>query len=256
MIKIGPAGLPNPESTLQEYAEKGFKACEVEFVYGVRMDREQALRIGKVAEKLGISLSVHAPFYINLASKERPKYHASIQRIMQSCLRASEMGASPVVFHAAFYQGIDKDKVYEIVKEAMLHIIDDLEKKDIPASILAPETTGKGSQFGDLDELLQLMKDTGCSICIDFAHLKARNNGKIDYKEIFEKIKELKKVHCHFSGINYGEKGERNHILTAEKDIKELLQWILKYKLDATIINESPDPVGDSAKSLKILKKV
>jgi deoxyribonuclease-4 len=120
---------------------------------------------------------------------------------------------------------------------------------------LAPETTGKASQFGDLDELLRLKKETGCSLCIDFAHIKART-GKRDYKEIFEKLEKagIKSIHAHFSGIEYTAKGERRHMLTGEKEISELLMWIKKSKVDAVIINESPDPLGDSLKSKRILE--
>ena len=121
---------------------------------------------------------------------------------------------------------------------------------------LAPETTGKETQFGSLDELLRLRKETGCHLCIDYAHLLARNNGKVDYEGVFQKTKELKHIHAHFSGIVYGEKGEKHHILTEEKKIKDLLALIQKHKVDITIVNESPDPIGDSVKTLKILKEI
>ncbi len=121
--------------------------------------------------------------------------------------------------------------------------------------VLAPETTGKPTQFGDLDELIRLKKETGCHLCVDFAHLKARNNGKIDYDVIMKKLKPLGHIHAHFSGIEYTEKGERKHLLTNEKDIKELLTSLKKHNIDITIINESPDPFGDAVKMKKILKK-
>jgi len=84
--------------------------------------------------------------------------------------------------------------------------------------------------------------------------LKARYNGKRDYKEIFDKLRKnnVKEIHSHFSGINYTAKGERNHIITPEAEIKELLSWIKKYKIDTTIINESPEPIEDSVKSKKL----
>jgi deoxyribonuclease-4 len=119
---------------------------------------------------------------------------------------------------------------------------------------LAPETTGKPSQFGDLDEIIQLMKDTHCHICVDFSHLKARYNGKINYDEIMQKLAKIKEpLHCHFSGIEFTAKGERKHLLTEEKDIKELFHYLNKYKIFCTIINESPDPLGDAIKMKKLL---
>ena len=118
--------------------------------------------------------------------------------------------------------------------------------------ILCPETTGKGTQFGSLDELVRLSKETGCGVCVDFAHLKARNIGKIDYDEVMKKVKKIKHLTCHFSGIVWGEKGERHHELTKEKDLKELFKYLKKYKINTRIINESPDVFGDTLKSVRI----
>ena len=136
-------------------------------------------------------MSVHAPYYINLASKEKAKLDASKKRILQSCERAHHLGASPVVFHAGFYQGRKEDEVFKIIKEAIVNM-----KKAIKAKRwkvkLAPETTGKPSQFAGLDTLLKLKRQAGCDICVDFAHLYARNNGKIDYNGIFRKLKSHK----------------------------------------------------------------
>ncbi len=140
-----------------------------------------------------------------------------------------------------------KERIKEIQKEIKKN------KWDVK---LAPEITGKINVFGNLDEILRLVKETGCSFCIDYAHLKARNQGKLDYDEIFGKVKKFKHLHCHFSGINYTKKGERNHLLTKESEIKELAKEIMKRKLGVTIINESPDPLGDSIKTKKIFEKL
>jgi len=119
--------------------------------------------------------------------------------------------------------------------------------------VLCPETTGKKSQFGSLDELVKLSKETGCGVCVDFAHLLARD-GKVDYDDVLKKIKDVKEITGHFSGIEYSEKGERRHILTNEKDIEKLLKALKKHKINIAIINESPDPFGDAVKSKKILE--
>jgi deoxyribonuclease-4 len=112
---------------------------------------------------------------------------------------------------------------------------------------------GKLNVFGNEDEILRLVKETGCDFCLDFAHLYARSLGKMSYIEIYDKFKNFPKLHCHFSGINFGDKGERSHKLTPESEIKKLLSAIPRNK-DITIINESPDPLGDSLKSKKILE--
>lgn len=252
-VSWGPAGTGGLgyEEALNKCKELGLKAFECEFTYGVRMTNQQAKKIGELAKKLNIKLSVHAPYYINLASKDPKKLEASKKRILQSCERAHHLNASPVVFHAGFYQGREEKQVYEIIKK---HIIDLQKsiKKNKYNTHLAPETTGKKSQFAGLDTLLKLKKQTNCSICIDFAHLYARENGKIDYDDIFKKIKSIKNLHCHFSGINYTEKGERSHKLLEKSFFNPLAKAIKKHKpSEITIINESPDVIGDAYKMKK-----
>ena len=121
---------------------------------------------------------------------------------------------------------------------------------------LAPEITGKHSAFGNLEELLRSRKETDCSLCIDFAHLKARNNGSIRFEKIIKKLKKFKHIHCHYSGINYTKKGEQNHKLTDKKEAQKLLKAMIKHNIDATIISESPDPLGDAKMLKKILEEL
>jgi len=252
-ILLGPAGssgLGNEEG-LKKCSELGLEAMEVEFTYGVRMKNEEAKRIGELAKKLKISLSVHGPYYINLNSEEKEKISASKKRILDSCERAYYLGAKYVVFHAAYYGKKSREETYKIVKEAILDMQKKISKNKWDV-ILCPETTGKGKQFGDLDELIKLSKETGCGICIDFAHLKARYNGKIDYDKVCRKVKGIKIKTAHFSGIEYTEAGERRHLITKDSDIKELLSYLKKYEISIRIINESPDTFLDCMKSKKI----
>jgi len=254
-VKIGPAGTSGLGyiEGLKKCKELNLEALEVEFTYGVKMTNSQAKEIGKLAKKNNVSLSVHAPYYINLASLERKKVGASKKRILDSCERAHYLGAKYVVFHAAYYMKHSKEECHNIVKKEILDL-----KKRIKQNkwnvILAPETTGKKSQYGSIDELLRLSKETKCVFCVDFAHIKARD-GKIDYDVLFKKLEHIKYIHSHFSGIEYGTKGEKRHLMTPDDKIKELLRFIKKYKKDITIINESPDPWGDCVKTKNILKK-
>ena len=247
----GTSGLGYPNG-LRKCKELGI-GMEVEFTYGVRMSNSDAKKIGDEAKKLGVKLSVHAPYYVNLASKDEVKLAASKERILQSCERGHFLGAKSIVFHPGFYQGRSEEEVYGMIKEAVVELLEGVEKNKWDV-LLAPETTGKGSQFGSLDELLRLVRETGCSICVDFAHLKARANGVIDYDEVCKKLKGLGHIHAHFSGIEWTAKGERKHLITEAKDIKELVKYIKKYGLDVMIINESPDTFGDCVKSLEIIK--
>lgn len=249
MIRIGPAGsagLGN-EKGMEKVHDLGLNAMEIEFTYGVRISSAQARRLGKLATDLDVLLSVHCPYYINLASREKTKIAASKKRILESCDRAHFLGARFVVFHAGFYQDRGKKDTYNIIKDGIEDINRTIEKNKWDV-VLAPEITGKRSQFGDLDELLNLRKDLGIELCVDFAHILARD-GRIDYNSIFDKLKGIDYVHAHFSGIEYTEKGEKRHVITEKKFIIPLVEKILERNIDITIINESPDPIGDSIKT-------
>ena len=257
MIKLGPGGTAGLgyDKGLRKISELGLTALEVELTHGINISNIAAKKAGELAKKLNITLSVHAPYFINLASEEKAKVNASKIRILQSCERAFHLGATHVVFHPGFYQKKTKEKTYSLIKEEVKDLMKTVKKKKWNVE-LALETTGKHSAFGSLDELLLLVKDIKCSLTIDFAHLKARSEGKMGYGEMLDKMKGFKHIHSHFSGIEWTPKGERRHLLTPEKEIKALLKEVLKRKLDITIINESPDVIGDSVKMKKILEKL
>lgn len=254
-ILIGPAGTGGSKlETFKDLKKAGLDAVEVAFVYSVWMTKEDAIKIAELNKKLGLMLSIHAPYYINLNSQEKIKVGASRTRILKCLEIGTLLGAKYIVFHPGFYQKTSKEETYKNIKEQIEKIMQEAKNKHYTPE-LAPETTGKPSQFGDLDELLKLKKETGCSICVDFAHLKARYNGKIDYDEVMENLSSIHEhIHCHFSGIEYTAKGERRHLITQEADIKELFNYLKKYKIDCTIINESPDTFGDALKMKELLK--
>ena len=253
MIKVGPAGsngLGNLKG-VSNVAEIGLDCMEVEFTYGVRMDLKTAKDVGALAKEKGIILSVHAPYYINLASDEEEKFVASKKRILDTCERAHIMGAQNVTFHAGFYQKRTAEKTYQLIKTALTDLKRTVARKRWRVR-LCPEVTGKPSQFGSLEELLRLVQDTGCGLTVDFAHLYARQQGDIDYGRILDKLP--KKFHAHFSGIEYGVKGERKHIRTTEKFFKPLAKELVGRDLDVTIINESPSPYEDAAMMKKMIQ--
>jgi len=256
-ILIGPGGTGGYgyKEGLKKISELGLDALECELTHGVNISNATAKSVGETAKKFGISLSVHAPYFINLASNEKAKVNASKIRILQSCERMHNLGGGPVVFHPGFYQKRTKEETYSIIRDGVLDLMKTIKEKKWKVT-LALETTGKHSAFGSLDELLSLVKELKCSLTIDFAHLKARSQGKMSYGEMLDKVKHFKHIHSHFSGIEWSPKGEKRHLLTPEKEIKELLTEILKRKLDITVINESPDVIGDSCKMKKILGKM
>lgn len=257
-IKLGPAGTDGDSvQGIKHVAQLGLQACEIEFVHGVNMGDEKAILIGKLAKESKVDLSIHAPYYINLVSEDITKIEASKQRILDTCRKGHLMGARHIVFHAAFYGKYSSEECLSLVKKEIIEMLAEIKKNKWDV-ILCPETTGKTSQFGTLDELLRLAAETGCALTIDFAHIFARNNGKIDYDEIFLKLKKsgMNHFHCHFSGIEYTSKGEKKHLIMTDELINPLLSSAVKHNMDLTIISESPITWQDSLKMREILEKL
>lgn len=257
-ILLGPAGIgPKAEvaTTFQYFKENKIKAAEIPFTYSIFLSNEDSKEVGKLAKKYNISLSIHAPYWLNLNSTEPEKIIASKERVLKCCERAHHLKASHVVFHPGYYGKMEKEETYNNIKKQILAMQATIKSNNWQVK-LAPETMGKTSVFGSLNDILNLVKATKCSCCIDFAHLKARNLGTINYPDILNQLKQFKSIHCHFSGIDYGEKGERKHIPNETKYIKELAEHILNSKINCTIISESPDPIKDTLKTIKVFEEL
>src|SRR3989344_469073 len=253
-ILIGPAGTGGDSlNGLDIIKKKGLDACEIEFVRGVKMSNELAKKVGNQARKLGLELSVHAPYYVNLASEDSIKRKASIKRILDSCERGHYLGAKKIVFHPGYYIKDNKEKTFEVISDSISQMLDLIKSKEWDIK-LAPETMGKINVFGSFQDIMRLHRETGCSYCIDYAHLYARNLGKIDFDEINSKLNG--DVHAHFSGINFTDKGEQSHKLTNIHQVKELFESIKKFKLNVTIINESPEPIKDAVKMVRLRENI
>jgi deoxyribonuclease-4 len=261
-IIFGPAGIGPTESAekvLERYHKLGLKAAEIAFTYNVYIKPDDALRIGKKANELGISLSIHAPYFVNLNSKEKTKREATKKRILSCCRIGHLLGAKTVVFHPGYYSDKgktekDREETYQTVKEGIIEIMKEIKKEKLDIEI-APETMGKVNVFGTLEEISRLSRETGCFFCIDFAHILAR------YKEVdFAKIVSLfpkEKWHCHFSGIIYSDAGEKEHRSTKKEEWKTLLEGLRRYasEKEITIVNESPTLVDDSVEGMKLWEK-
>jgi deoxyribonuclease-4 len=160
---------------------------EVEFVRGVRMREEMARNVNSVSKRLGLALSVHAPYYINLNSPDPGKFKASIERIKKSARIGWICGAKSIVFHTAFYMKSRKSSVLAKVKKTLMRVIEDLSDEGVEV-ILRPETTGKRTQFGSLEEVVSLSAQVeGIQPCVDFSHLHART-GRANSEEEFKTI--------------------------------------------------------------------
>lgn len=255
-IYFGPSGIgpvKQAVSTLEEYYKLGITACEIAFTRGIYIkEKEDAIAIGKKAKELGIKLSIHAPYFINLNSEEKEKVEQSKKRILECCRIGTYLQAHRVVFHAGYYGKKDKKETYENIKKEIIDLQQKIKQKNY-TPLLAPETMGKINVFGSVEEISNLVKETKCDCCIDFAHILARYKD-YNFKETLKLFENLKELHIHFSGIEYGEKGEKNHKKTPKKEIINLLENLPKNK-NIIIINESPYQIEDSILSINLMKK-
>jgi deoxyribonuclease-4 len=254
MIYLGPAGVPitaRDESTLgglRRVAELGLNAMEVEFVRGVNMSKEMAKKVGVEAERLGIRLSVHCPYFINLCSTDRAKLEASKKRILDSADRAHLMKADIVVFHPGFYGKLSPEQAVEKVSEACTDLVTKMKRAKIEGVRLGLETMGKQNTFGTLEEVLEVCRRVeGCVPVIDWAHLYARSNREVKWSDVFEKVKQYKHLHTHFTGVEIkplgpGKGNEKKHLVITSKSppFEPLGEEILQRRVDITIISESP----------------
>ncbi|HID16795.1 TPA: endonuclease IV [Candidatus Bathyarchaeota archaeon] len=259
-VYLGPAGIPvaaKEKTTLSgvtTVSKLGLNAMEVEFVRSVYLSRKAAAEVGGLANQLGIQLTVHAPYFINLLSEKKETVEASKKRILDSLDRAEAMGAGAVVVHAAYYGKLTKGEAFERMKETSLELLDKAKAMGAKAK-LAYETMAKGSQFAGLEELLRLVKEVGSkrlTVCVDFAHLFVRNEGRIDYAGVLDKLKGFSHVYSHFSNVKYNPKtgkfADVHEPMDGHPPFKPLAKEILKRKMDITIISESPILEADSLK--------
>lgn len=258
-IFLGTAGAPLEAKSTEEGISKirkiGLNSMEVEFVYGVRMASETASHIGRIAKENNVRLSVHAPYYINLCNPE--KVEASMKRILDSCERADAMGASVVVFHPGFYGKLTGKEAFEMVKRSCI-LMEDMIRKESWDVHLGLETTGKVSQFGTLDEIKGVCSKVPlCVPVIDWAHVFARNFGNIDYNRIIDTVSvlDIDILHSHFSGIEFGAKGERKHlpIDSHSPPFSPLAESLKEHGTDINIICESPELEKDALRMKDIL---
>ena len=256
-IKFGPTGLgsaKDAKKVLEKYSSLGFKACEIAFTYSVYIKEKDAIEIGKFAKESGIQLSIHAPYFINLNSPDKEKLENSKKRILKCLEIGTFVQAKYVVFHSGYYGKNSPEETYSNIKSRILEI-EKIRKEKKYTPILAPEVMGKINVFGSIEEISKLSKEIGCSATIDFAHILARSQGDYLFEKTFKAFNHLKELHIHFSGMIYGEKGERKHRPTNDEEWKSLIKNLPKNK-KIVIINESPLTVEDSVKGISIFKKL
>ncbi|QKR00393.1 TIM barrel protein [Metallosphaera tengchongensis] len=268
-IFLGPAGIPlssrgkGSVDGVKRVKELGLNAMEVEFVQGVKMSVSTAKELGEVSKEMGVRLSVHAPYYINLCSSEREKIDASKKRILDTAERAHAMGADAIAIHVGFYGDYTPEECYSMVRASMGEVIDQMREKGIDSVKLGVETMAKETAFGTIDEVIKISKELkGVIPYIDWAHTFARQGGKIDYGEILDRVvKELGLTHVnsHFESlklrngkyVDVHEPIERN-----SPPFEPLAKEILKRDLSISLICESPRLEEDALIMKKVLESL
>lgn len=248
-LKTDGAGYKKAFEILEEMNLDGM---ELEFVHGVRINEANQAVVKTVAKEKGLVLTAHGPYYINLNSKEEEKIEASVRRILETARMGKELGAFSVTYHAAFYMGMPSEEVSKKVEASMIEICNTLDEEGNDIWV-RPETTGKPTQWGDLDEIVALSKKFKQVLpCVDFSHLHARTNGLYNtYDEfcaVFDKIGTelgayaLENFHAHIAGIEYGPKGEKKHLPLDESDMnyKDLLKAFKAFDVKGVVVCESP----------------
>ncbi len=273
--KFGPAGnsisftAMGYKGSLQvpEYIEKmGLDAFEHQCGRGVNIGTEKAKELGILAKDKGITLSLHAPYYISMSSVEEEKRLNSINYILASARAVNAMGGDRIVVHTGSCGKISREYALELAIDTMKLALKALDDENLGHIHICPETMGKVNQLGTLDEVLSLCElDERLIPCIDFGHLNARDLGSLkeysDFDNIFIAIKNrlgeerMKSFHSHFSKIEYTTGGEKKHLTFEDKvfgpDFEPVLEICAKRDCSPVFICESDGTQAEDAKQMK-----
>lgn len=262
-LRFGTGGIPHssePETTeggINRIRELGLDCMELEFVRNVTITSDKAPNVNEFAREKDVVLTVHASYFVNLASTEENKVKASINRILSAARIGHLCSAVSVTFHAAFYQKRPAPIIFEKVKTNLEQIVGTL-KGEGNGIWIRPELTGKPTQFGSLDELIEISTQVEQVLpCIDFAHLHARTgkyNSKDEFRSALETLEKglgkeiLKNMHIHMAGIKYSKKGEVSHLNIKDSDMNytALMEALKDFEVEGVVVCESPNLEEDA----------
>jgi deoxyribonuclease-4 len=239
-------------------AELGLDALELGWVQSVRVSEQTCAQICSQGMGSGVSLSVHAPYFINLNADEE-EWPRSRQRLMDAAFYGHLAGATDIIFHPGSYFGRTPQEVLPLAIERLGGCADELRQADNPVT-LRPETMGKSAMLGSIEDVIEMSRATpGVKPCMDFAHLYARSgDGSVNTYDEWAKMLEaygralgagaLAELHVHLSGIEYGPKGEKNHVCVQEcdLDLKALYRALGAFGCRGRILCESPAMEDDA----------
>ena len=273
--KFGPAGSAESfkamgyKSSLQipEYLNKFSLDCfEYQCGRGVNIGEEKAKELGSISKDKGITLSLHAPYYISMSSVEEEKRLNSVNYILASARAVNAMGGDRIVVHTGSCGKISREEALSLAIDTMKLALNALKNEGLSHIHICPETMGKINQLGTLKEVMELCKiDESLIPCIDFGHLNARDLGILKTKDDFEGVlnqiendlgaDRLKVFHSHFSKIEYTTGGEKRHLTFEDTvygpDFEPLMELIYQKGLSPTFICESAGTQTEDAKKMK-----
>ena len=276
LAKFGPAGNSDAYSKTHKSTvdvpkylnEIGLDHYEYQCGRGVRVSDKLAQAMRAKANEAGITLSVHAPYFISLSSVEPEKRDNSIDYILQTCDAAKRLGAERIVIHSGSCAKMTRGEALELAKDTLIRARKQAIEQGFEDIVFCPETMGKVNQLGDLTEVLELCRlDDTFIPTIDFGHLNARTFGGITCKEDYEKMLDevedklghdrLRIFHSHFSKIMFTVPGGEKKHLTFEAnegygpDFEPLMELIAKKNLAPTFICESAGTQDKDALTMK-----
>ena len=246
----------------------GLDTLELGWVQAVRVSEETCAAIKKTASEQGVALSVHAPYFINL-NADADEWPKSRKRLMDAAKYGHLAGATEIVFHPGSYFGRDPREVMKVALPRLEKCVVELRKAGNPVT-LRPETMGKSAMLGSFEDALEMSRQiAGVQPCLDFAHLHARpGDGTVNSVDEWSRLlkayaealgaQALTSLHIHLSGIEYGPKGEKNHLPLAEADLKwkDLFKALKKFGCGGRILCESPVMEEDALRMKKAWEKV
>jgi deoxyribonuclease IV len=249
-------------------SEIGLDALELGWVQSVRVSPETCALIKSASGEKDVAVSVHAPYFINLNADEE-EWPKSRRRLMDAAHYGNLAGATDITFHPGSYFERPAEEVLAIAIPRLRGCVEELRAAGNPVT-LRPETMGKSAMLGSLEDTLAMAREIpGVGPCLDFAHLHARaGDGSVNsYDEWSTRLKmygqalgkpALKRLHIHLSGIEYGPKGEKNHLKLeeADLDLKALFKALLDAGAGGRILCESPIMEEDALTMKKTWKKV
>lgn len=275
--RFGPAGNADAfyeagfKSTYQAPAwlrEQGLSAYEYQCGRGVRLSDTAAEQIRLEAAKHDVAVSLHAPYFISLASKEPEKRDNSVRYILDSAEAVVRLGGDRIVVHPGGLGGLSREDATALACETLKKAQDTLDRAGLSQVHICPETMGKINQLGTFEEVLTMCGvDERFLPCVDFGHLNSRTHGEVNSEAAFaallDRMTEVLgaerggRFHTHFSKIEYTAGGEKRHLTFEDTafgpEPAPLMTLIAQRRLSPVVICESDGTQATDAAAMAAL---